>query len=129
MKRRSFVKASMVTASFAAGIAPIVAKAYKNKDMEKKSGNEFYELKVYTLKNSSQQKLVENYFQHAAIPALNKLGSKNVGVFTEQQPEGQSKIYVIIPYNSAEDFIDVSDKLSNDVTYQQAGAAYLNACC
>ncbi|MEJ7682447.1 MAG: NIPSNAP family protein [Segetibacter sp.] len=84
-------------------------------------------MRVYTLKNDSQQKLVENYFQNAAIPALNKLGSKNVGVFTEQQPEGQSKIYVIIPYSSAEDFIDVSDKLANGAAYQQAGAAYLNA--
>lgn len=81
----------MITGSFAAGIAPIIAKASKNNSYaEKKAGNEFYELRIYTLNNASQQKLVENYFQTAAIPALNKLGSKNVGVFTEQQPEGQS---------------------------------------
>ena len=127
MKRRSFVKTSLVTGCLAAGIAPIVAKASKNNYREKKAGNEFYELRVYTLKNPSQQKMVENYFQNAAIPALNKLGSKNVGVFTEQQPEGQSKIYVIIPYNSVDDFIGVTDKLANDALYQQAGAAYLNA--
>ncbi|WP_018612104.1 NIPSNAP family protein [Segetibacter koreensis] len=127
MKRRLFVKASLVTGSLAAGIAPIVSKASKKDQMGKKSGGEYYELRVYTLKNSEQQKLVEDYFQNAAIPALNKLGSKNIGVFTEQQPEGQSKIYVIIPYNSVEDFINVSDKLANDATYQSAGDAYLNA--
>lgn len=127
MKRRSFVKASLLTGSFAAGVAPLVAEASKNSYMEKKLDNEFYELRVYTLKDDSQQKLVENYFKNAAIPALNKLGSKNVGVFTEQQPEGQSKIYVVIPYNSIEDFIVVTDKLASEVSYQQAGSAYLNA--
>src|SRR4051794_5473882 len=127
MKRRSFVKASLMTGSIAAGLAPIVSKASKENEMEKKTGGEFYELRVYTLKNAQQQKLVEDYFQNAAIPALNKLGSKNIGVFTEQQPEGQTKIYVVIPYNSIEGFISVTDRLSNDAAYQQAAAAYLNA--
>lgn len=117
----------MVTASLAAGITTIASKASKKENMEKKPVIEFYELRVYTLKNATQQKLVEDYFQNAAIPAYNKLGSKSIGVFTELQPEGQGKIYVLIPYNSAQDFIDVTDKLSNDAAYQQAGAAYLNA--
>lgn len=126
MKRRSFVKASFMTGSLAAGIAPIVSMAKNNNEMKKIPGTEFYELRVYTLKDAAQQKLVEDYYQHAAIPALNKNGSKNIGVFTEQQPEGQTKLFVIIPYKSMEDFVSAADKLSNDTTYQQA-AAYLNA--
>jgi hypothetical protein len=86
-----------------------------------------YELRVYTLKNEAQQKLVEDFFQNAAIPALNRLGSKNVGVFTEQKPEGQTRLYVIIPFNSVKDFMEITEKLSDDQLYQQAGAAYLNA--
>ena len=127
MQRRSFVKASFISGSFAAGIAPLVSKATKNDDMEKVSGLEFYELRVYTLKNETQQKTVEDYFQNAAIPALNKVGSKNIGVFTEQQPEGQTKLYAVIPYANINDFITVSDKLTNNTAYQKAGAAYLNA--
>lgn len=115
-----------MTGSLAAGIAPIVSKPKQNNDMQKNSG-EFYELRVYTLKNETQQKLVEDYFQNAAIPALNKLGSKNIGVFTEQQPEGQTKLYAVIPYSSIESFINVTEKLSNDATHSKAGAAYLNA--
>lgn len=126
MKRRSFVKSSLVTGSVAAGLTLMVSKAQKN-NMEKKSGAEFYELRVYTLKNAAQLKLSEDYFQNALIPALNKSGSKNIGVFTEQQPEGQTKLYVIIPYNSIQDFISITDKLANDTAYQQAGAAYLDA--
>ncbi|WP_147203232.1 NIPSNAP family protein [Segetibacter aerophilus] len=125
MKRRSFVKASMLTGSLT-GLSAMVAKA-SEKDFFAKSSPEFYELRVYTLKNSAQQKLVEDYFQNAAIPALNRLGSKNIGVFTEQKPEGQSKLYAVIPFNSAKDFMDITDKLAKDTTYQQAGAAYLNA--
>jgi hypothetical protein len=125
MKRRSFVKASMLTGSLT-GLSSLLAKA-SEKEFFAKTSPEFYELRVYTLKNAAQQKLIEDFFQNAAIPALNRLGSKNIGVFTELKPEGQSKLYAVIPYKSAKDFMEVTDKLANDVTYQQAGAEYLNA--
>lgn len=105
----------------------MIAKAAEKDTFSKSSTPEFYELRVYTLKNSTQQKLVEDYFQNAAIPALNRLGSKNIGVFTELKPEGQSKLYAVIPFNSVKDFINVSEKLASDSNYQQAATAYLSA--
>ena len=126
MKRRSFVKASLLTGSLSS-LIPMVSLASKNPDGQKKSNQEFYELRVYTLKNETQQKLVENYFQNAAIPALNRLGSKNLGVFTELKPTGQTKLYVIIPFKSLEDFLKVQEKLTQDAAYNEAGTAYLNA--
>lgn len=126
MKRRSFVKASMLTGSLT-GLSSMMTSAASNNTHLKSTTPELYELRVYTLKNETQQKLVEDYFQHAAIPALNKFGSKNVGIFTEQKPEGQTKLYAIIPYNSMKDFMEVADKLANDNDHQQAGTAYLNA--
>jgi hypothetical protein len=125
MKRRSFVKNSLLTGTLA-GITPLLSNASVN-NTEKKTGREFYELRVYTLKDAGQQKLVEDYFENAAIPALNKLGSKNIGVFTEMKPEGQTKLYALIPYHSLEDFLSVTDKLSKDKTYTTAADAYLNA--
>ncbi len=125
MKRRLFVKASILTGSLSSLSSHTMASAEGS--YRKKTTPEFYELRVYTLKNAGQQKLIEDYFQNAAIPALNRLGSKNVGVFTELKPEGQSKVYVIIPFNSMKDFMEVTDKLDYDTTYQQAGAAYLSA--
>ena len=109
------------------GLSAMAAKASETDFFAKGSAPEFYELRVYTLKNSTQQKLVEDYFQNAAIPALNRLGSKNVGVFTEQKPEGQTKLYAVIPFDSIKDFTSVTDKLANDQAHQQAGTAYLNA--
>jgi len=124
MKRRSFVKATLMTGSLA-GIMPAALNAMKNK--EKMTKQEFYELRVYSLKNEAQQKLVEDYYKNAAMPALNRLGSSNIGVFTEMKPTGQTKIYVIIPYSSANDFIKTQGRLDNDDVYKQAAAAYLGA--
>lgn len=125
MKRRLFVKTSLLTGSLAS-TASIFSKA-SNNAKPKKASPEFYELRVYTLKDAAQQKLVEDYFQNAAIPALNKLGSNTIGVFTEQKPEGLTRLFAIIPYNSPEAFMKVTDKLATDSAYQQAGTAYLNA--
>ncbi len=124
MKRRSFVKASLLTGTMG-GMLPAIGNAMETKN--KKVNSEFYELRVYTLKNDVQQKLVEDYFKNAAIPAYNRLGSKNIGVFTELKPEGQTKLYVLIPFKSLDDFLKVQHSLVNDTAYQQAGAAYLNA--
>jgi hypothetical protein len=122
MKRRAFVKSSLVLGTLPA-IFPETGKA----GITKKDKQEFYELRVYSLKNETQEKLVENYFQNAAIPALNRLGSRNVGVFKELKPEGQTKIYALIPFASVEDYLNAQEKLGKDEKYQQAGAAYLNA--
>jgi hypothetical protein len=92
-----------------------------------KGGTEFYELRTYSLKNEVQQKLVEAYFKDAAIPALNRLGNKNIGVFTELKPAGQTRIYALIPYSSLDEFLTVEDRLANDALYQQDAAPYLNA--
>jgi len=83
MKRRSFVKASLMTGT-ATIISPVLSKAVV-KDTQHEAA-EFYELRVYTLKNDIQQKLVEDFYSQAAIPAFNRLGVKNVGVFTELKP-------------------------------------------
>lgn len=127
MERRKFVKASLLGCSLAAGLVPAVSAASKVYKDKSRASEEFYELRVYTLKSEAQQKLVEDYFQNAAIPALNRLGSKAVGVFRELKPEGVTKIYAIIPYKSLADFAKVQDELSKDAAYNKAGAAYLTA--
>lgn len=105
----------------------MVSLASKDPDGQKRSNPEFYELRVYTLKNETQQKLVEDYFQNAAMPAFNRLGSKHVGLFTELKPTGYTKLYALIPFKSLEDFLKVQEKLTNDATYNKAGMAYLSA--
>lgn len=122
MKRRSFVKASLITTA-AGAVIPQISEAA----IHKTGIHQFYELRVYTLKNAQQQEIVEEYFANAFIPALNRYGSKHIGLFTELKPTGQTKLYAFIPYNSWDDLMTISDKLAADKLYLAAGDAYLNA--
>lgn len=121
MKRRRFIQSTFATGA-ALGLAQqtLLANAAKKKQ-------EYYELRVYTLKNDLQQRLVELYYKDAAIPALNRQGAKNIGVFTELQPEQHTKLYVLITFPSVEDFSDMDLKLAKDIAYQQAATDYLTA--
>src|SRR3954469_10144610 len=105
MKRSAFLKSTILTTSLAVMIPELKGKVVKQ---------EFYELRTYLFKNEAQQKLVENYFEKAAIPALNRIGSKNIGVFREQKTEGQAKLHVLIPFQSMDDFLQADEKLSKD---------------
>lgn len=124
MKRRSFVKASLVTGT-AAIISPVMTKAAVKDNQHEPA--EFYELRVYTLKDDIQQKIVEDFYSQAAIPAFNKLGVEHVGVFTELKPDGQTRLFVLIPYHSLAHFNEVIVKLEQDKVFQQKGIPYLTA--
>ena len=126
MKRRSFVKASLLTGSLGS-LTPIAGLADKSSGDQKKSSPEFYELRTYTLKNESQLKLVEDYFRNAAIPALNRLGNRNIGVFRELKPAEAIRLYVLIPFSSPGDILKAQESLSKDAAYNQAGSSYLHA--
>ena len=121
MKRRSFVKASLVTGA-AAMVTPLVTDAM----ITAPASAEFYELRVYTLKDNIQQNIVEDFYSKAAIPAFNRLGIQHVGVFTELNPAGQTKLFILIPYESLLHFNKVLVELDSDKVYQQKGAGYLN---
>lgn len=126
MNRRSFIKKSALAGTLASIGTMVTESVLAAKP--KKGKSEYYELRVYTFKDEEQRQLTESYWQQAAIPALNKLGSRTVGVFKETASSTDTtKLYVIIPFKTMEDFAKMPDKLAQDNTYQTAGAAYLNA--
>ena len=125
MQRRSFLKASIIGSSLGS-IIPMISEA-SAKEATRKAKREFYELRVYSLKNKEQERIVEDYFEKAAIPAYNRLGCKIIGVFKEFKPESQTKIYVIIPFKSLDDMMQADEKLANDDDYAETGSGYLNA--
>lgn len=88
---------------------------------------EYYELRVYSLKSAEQQKVVEEYFHSAAIPAYNRMGVKTVGVFREMEASENPKLYVLIPFSSLKQFEEVNERLTKDAAYQKAAAPYLQA--
>ncbi|RYG02242.1 MAG: NIPSNAP family containing protein [Chitinophagaceae bacterium] len=123
MKRRSFVKGSLLGTS----LINLIPAAVEAEDSLAKANREYYELRVYTIKSADQERIIDEYLEKAAIPALNRLGSKNVGVFKELKPDGLTKIYLVIPFRSINDFAASPEKLMADKTYVAAGSGYLNA--
>jgi hypothetical protein len=121
--RRNFVKTSLL-AGTAAITTPVTSFASATPPA---AAREFYELRAYQLKDARQQALVEDYWKNAAIPALNRLGIKNIGVFTELKPEAQTRLFVIIPFNSINDLLKMTARLDEDASYKEKASAYLNA--
>jgi hypothetical protein len=89
---------------------------------------EFYEIRIYHLKNDAQRKRVDDYLQKALIPALHKGGIGKVGVFKPVEPDTSDlKLYVLIPYSSLSQLSKVEESLRKDAQYLAAGKDYIDA--
>jgi len=94
------------------------------------SARDYYQIKVYSLKDNNQQTAVDNYLKDAYLPALHKAGIKTVGVFKPIESDTANfgkKIFVFIPLKEIEQIEKIEASLSKDKDYQNAGAAYINA--
>ncbi len=126
MKRREFLRHSIATATIAGlGYAAQTSSAASKAAPGGKQ--EYYELRAYRLKAGANQDLLDKYLAQAAIPALNRLGAKPVGVFTEVQPKGNPTVFVLIPYASLDVLARVTSRLSADAQYRIAGNDYLQS--
>lgn len=89
---------------------------------------QYYEIRVYNMASADQVSLVEQYVQGALLPALHKADVKTVGVFRWQGNDTAAikKLFVLIPYKSAEQREKIRVKLRQDPSLQSAVAAYSN---
>lgn len=90
---------------------------------------EFYQLKVYTLKDDDQENTTETYLKDAFLPGLKRMGIRNIGVFKERSDgtDSTKQIFVLIPFESLSQFESTDEKLSADELYLAAGSVYLDA--
>jgi hypothetical protein len=88
---------------------------------------EVYELRTYELEFFRPADVLHNYFKDALIPALNRQGITNVGVFEESGERLPKKIYVLIPYDNIRAFQTSKDVLAKDMKYLKDGSTYLKA--
>ncbi|MEY2917329.1 MAG: hypothetical protein RIS73_1043 [Bacteroidota bacterium] len=97
------------------------------------SGNkpkrEIYQLTIYQYSSVTQETVLNNYLKNALLPALHKIGYKNIGVFKSLANDTSvvKTMYVYLPVKGLEDQTTIAEKLSNDATYQSAGTEYINA--
>ncbi len=121
MTRSAFLK-STVAATGLVGATQNIHAA----DPAGSAAPEYFEIRKYTLKGAEKQGLLEAYLKDAAIPALNRLGISNVGVFLPEKQEGAPVVYVVLRYSSL-DQLAKSAALLADSALQQQGGAYLDA--
>lgn len=94
----------------------------------------FFQLKIYHLNSQDQEKRLDQYFEKAYLPALHRAGISHVGVFksvkeetTENNAASDSAVYVLIPFTSIDQFVNLDETLAKDQQYLTAGKDYLNA--
>jgi len=120
MKRRNFMQSSLLAASTLA-----VGKSFSEKNNNPDDQKALLELREYEMHFGTNEADLHNYFQNAFIPAMNRYGIKNVGVFKELSKSEPTKIYLLIAYPSWSDFITINTKVKTDEAYKSAAATYM----
>src|SRR5580692_4534481 len=94
MQRRKFVKSALLSGSVLGGAFPLENSMAMNDGVRGKK-QQWYELRTYLFANDAQRQLTDAYLQQAYLPALNRAGIKDVGVFSEMpaapQPQGAAQ--------------------------------------
>jgi hypothetical protein len=121
MKRSDFLKSASIL-----GAMPLMGmKSFTETDASGK--NKFIELIKYSLHPGIKQKLVENFYNEAAIPAFNRIGIKNVGVFNPVYGPESLSLFVLIPHQSLDAVYTDNEKLLEDKEYLKLGDKFLNS--
>lgn len=120
MNRRHFL-----ALSGSASLAAMTSTSTTAHAAEGPSAREFYELRQIIVESEVQKQKVDAFLKDAAIPALNRMGMKPVGVF--YPAEGLSPIYVLLRHPSMESFLTMSQRLAADPEFLSKGADFINA--
>ncbi len=90
---------------------------------------QLYQIKIYHLDNADQEQRMDDYLKDAYLPALHRMGIEHVGIFKPlgQDTTSDRRIYVLVPFNSFNQFKSLPQTLQDDETYLSTGDSYINA--
>jgi hypothetical protein len=120
MERRQFLATSIATSA-----AVLAGRA--NAEEQPAAPREFYQIRRYGLISGPQQKLTENFFAHALIPALAKRGFGPVGAFQLDIGQETPTYYLIIPGIAVGPLARLDLELADDQQFLDAAAPFWNA--
>lgn len=88
-----------------------------------------YQFKIYSIESKAQEQSLDIFLKDAYIPALNRSGIKNVGVFkpVEEEEMAGKLVYVLIPFKNIKQFEQLGATLKADKKFQKKGTDYINA--
>lgn len=97
--------------------------------LAQKAKRDFYEIKIYHLKDKTQETRVDQFLKGAYLPALHRAGIKQIGVFKPVATDSAAgkRIYVFIPLASIDQLAQLPQTLLKDKQFAAAGADYINA--
>jgi hypothetical protein len=119
LERRDFVTSAiaMAGAAMSGGAGRAMAQ----------SPREFYQLRKYTLQTGPQLGLTQDYFEHALIPALNRIAMTPVGAFKLDIGPETPTYYLLVPATSVEALVTLDMRLTEDAEFMKACAAFWGA--
>jgi hypothetical protein len=123
MQRRVFLQSSLALAGGGAIVSSLAAAA----DETGAAPRQFYELRLYHLRRGPQQDLFDGFWREAAIPALNRAGLAQVGVFGLTVGPESPTMYVLLAHPTLDSLMATPARLDSDAEFQKAGAEFLNA--
>ncbi|OQP50451.1 NIPSNAP family containing protein [Niastella yeongjuensis] len=112
MKRRNFIQTAAMSSALLAGKLSYAGSAKAGK-------KELFEIREYEIHFGGNQNALHAYLEKALIPAFNKFGVKNVGVFKEIGKSEPAKVYVLIVYPSMEEYGEINMKVKSDSDFKQ----------
>ena len=115
MKRRDFIAAS--------GLAALSGLTF-SKETIAEGTRDFYELRRYTFDTDSQVDVFHRFMRDAAMPALNRIGISDVGVFMGDE---KSPIYLLLKHTSLESIATLRHKILSDDEFVNRGSFFLDA--
>jgi len=125
MNRRKFIQTSMA-ATGVAGAAQVSSVTAFAQAGPNAGPQQYLSLRRYLIKSPENKKLVADFLEKAAIPALNRAGLKPVGVFYEMADSGGHDIYTLLSFPTLERFASIGLTLREDGTFMEDAKDYLS---
>lgn len=121
MERRTFITSMLG--------APLLAKAALADEpgQGSEASAEIYLWRQYMLRTGTQPRRVADFLQNAAMPALNRLGHKPIGIFEGVSGVTTPTVFTLTPFGSFDEIGTLEARLDADKAFAAAGAAYLDA--
>ena len=90
---------------------------------------QYFEIRIYHIADKSQEGRVDAYLKDVYLPALHRANIQIVGVFkpVETDTAFGKLIYMFIPFNTIDQFMQLPGVLERDKVYAEAGKSFVNA--
>ncbi len=121
MERRDFLTGACVAGTAMAAMGATAEPG------DQAAGREYYEMRTYQMGTGGKKKLLTDFIRKAAIPAWNRLGIENVGVFNSMFGGESQSLRVLLPHKSLASFASASSDILADKEFLAAAEPFLDA--